>query len=104
MRAVARRAHALFVRRRRLLQNQHPPAAVDGALARLSAQGLLDDASFARDFAGAKAARGRGPSRLIRDLLSQGVERRVAEEAVRTALPADGLDPDPAARARPANG
>ena len=99
LRALARRAHARFDLRRRLLQKQHPPAAVDGALARLSAQGLLDDASFARDYAGAKAGRGRGPSRLIRDLLSQGVERRVAEEAVRTALADDGVDPDAAVRA-----
>jgi regulatory protein len=99
LRALARRAHARFDLRRRLLQKQHPPAAVDGALARLADQGLLDDASFARDYAGAKAARGRGPARLVRDLLSQGVERRVAEEAVRTALADDGVDPDAAVRA-----
>jgi len=99
LRALARRAHARFDLRRRLLQKQHPPAAVDGALERLSAQGLLDDASFARDYAASKAARGRGPSRLIGDLLSQGVERRVAEEAVRTALADEGVDPDAVVRA-----
>jgi regulatory protein len=99
LRALARRAHARFDLRRRLLQKQHPPAAVDGALARLAAQGLLDDASFARDYAGAKAARGRGPARLIRDLLSQGVERRMAEDAVRSALADDGVDPEAAVRA-----
>src|SRR6266571_1339294 len=65
LRALARRAHARFDLRRRLLQKQHPPAAVDGALARLAALGLLDDARFARDYAGAKATRGggRGPTR-----------------------------------------
>lgn len=99
LRALARRAHARFDLRRRLLQKQHPPAAVDGALERLSAQGLLNDASFARDYATTKAPRGRGPSRLIKDLLSQGVERRLAEEAVRTALADEGVDPDAAARA-----
>jgi len=99
LRALARRAHARFDLRRRLLQKQHPPAAVDGALARLAAQGLLDDASFARDYAGAQAARGRGPARLIRDLLSQGVERRMAEDAVRTALADHGVDPEAAVRA-----
>jgi len=99
LRALARRAHARFDLRRRLLQKQHPPAAVDGALERLAGQGLLDDASFARDYAGTKAARGRGPMRLVRDLLSQGVERRVAEEAVRTALADDGVDPDAVVRA-----
>jgi len=99
LRALARRAHARFDLRRRLLQKQHPPGAVDGALDRLAAQGLLDDASFARDYAGAKATRGRGPARLIRDLQSQGVERRVAEDAVRTALADDGVDPDAVVRA-----
>jgi regulatory protein len=99
LRALARRAHARFDLRRRLLQKQHPPAAVDGALERLAAQDLLDDASFSRDYAGAKAARGRGPTRLIRDLLSQGVERRVAEDAVRTALADEGVDPDAVVRA-----
>ena len=94
LRALARRAHARFDLRRRLLQKQHPPAAVDGALARLAAHGLLDDARFAQDYAGAKAARGRGPARLVRDLLAQGVERRVAEEGVRAALADDGVDPE----------
>jgi regulatory protein len=101
LRALARRAHARFDLRRRLLQKQHPPAAVDGALDRLAASGLLDDARFARDYAGAKATRGggRGPARLVRDLLSQGVPRGVAEEAVRIALADEGVDPAAALRA-----
>jgi regulatory protein len=101
LRALARRAHARHDLRRRLLQKQHPPAAVDGALARLAAQGLLDDTRFARDYAGAKATRGggRGSARLIRDLLAQGVERRVVEEAVRAALADAGVDESTAVRA-----
>jgi regulatory protein len=99
LRALARRAHARFDLRRRLLQKQHPPAAVDGALERLVQQDLLDDARFARDYASAKASRGRGPSRLVRDLLSQGVERRIAEGAVRTALADDDVDPEAVVRA-----
>ena len=93
LRAVARRAHARFDLRRRLLQKQHPVAAVEAALDRLTAAGLLDDARFARDYASAKVSRGRGPARLIRDLQAQGVERRVAEEAVRRSLAAEGVDP-----------
>jgi regulatory protein len=99
LRAVARRAHARFDLRRRLLQKQHPAAAVDGALDRLSAAGLLDDARFALDYAAAKARRGRGPARLVRDLQSQGVDRRLAEDAVRTSLAAEGVDPAEAVRA-----
>ncbi len=99
LRALARRAHARHDLRRRLLQKQHPPPAVDEALARLEATGLLDDARFAIDYAAAKARRGRGPARLIGDLLAQGVERRVAENAVRTSLAAEGVDPAEAVRA-----
>ncbi|MFN2571676.1 MAG: regulatory protein RecX [Gemmatimonadales bacterium] len=99
LRALARRAHARFDLRRRLLQKQHPPAAIDGALQRLEASGLLDDARYAVDYAAAKARWGRGPARLVRDLQTQGVDRRVAEEAVRTSLEAEGLDPAEAVRA-----
>ena len=93
LRAVARRAHARFDLRRRLVQKQHPPAAVDGALDRLSAAGLLDDARFAAEYASVKAGRGRGPARLVRDLQAQGVDRRIAEDAVRSSLAAEGVDP-----------
>jgi len=99
LRALARRAHARFDLRRRLLQKQHPPAAIDVALERLLSAGLLDDARFAVDYAAAKACRGRGPARLIRDLVAQGVDRRVAEQAVRTSLAAEGVDPAHAVRA-----
>ena len=99
LRAIARRAHARVDLRRRLLQKQHPAAAVDPALDRLSAAGLLNDVQFAVDYAAAKARRGRGPARLVRDLQAQGVERRVAEEAVRTSLAAEGVDPAEAVRA-----
>jgi regulatory protein len=102
LRALARRAHARVDLRRRLLQKQHPPAAVDGALDRLAAYDLLDDARFAADYAAAKAARGRGQTRLVKDLLAQGVERRLAEDAVRVALAAlaaEGVDPARAVRA-----
>jgi regulatory protein len=99
MRALARRAHARHDLRRRLLQKQHPPAAVDAALERLAALRLLDDAQFAVDYARQKSQRGRGAARLLRDLLAQGVERRVAEDAMRTALAAEGVDPTDAVRA-----
>ena len=99
LRALARRAHARFDLRRRLLQRQHPAAAVEGALDRLSAAGLLDDLRFAIDYAAAKARRGRGPARLVRDLQAQGIERRVAEDAVRSSLASEGVDPADAVRA-----
>jgi regulatory protein len=98
VRAQARRAHARGDLARRLVRKQHPSAAVDLALARLVAQGLLDDDRFARDYAASRATRGRGPARLLRDLLSQGVDRRLAEAAVRQALADEGVDPAVAVR------
>lgn len=99
LRALNRRAHARLDLRRRLLQKQHPAAAVDAVLERLHATGLIDDTRFAFDYAAAKARRGRGPARLIRDLQAQGVERRVAEDAVRRSLAAEGVDPEAKVRA-----
>ncbi|MGH7568157.1 MAG: regulatory protein RecX [Gemmatimonadales bacterium] len=98
LRALARRAHARQDLRRRLVQKQHPPPAVDRALARLAAQGLLDDRRFAREYAAARAARGRGPHRIVSDLLAQGVDRRTAETAVAAAPALEGVDPEQAAR------
>ena len=97
LRKLALRAHARGDLRRRLLQKQHPPAAVDAALDRLTSRGLLDDARFAADYALTRAGRGRGPARLIGDLLRQGVDRRVAEAAVQQALATEGIDPAQAA-------
>lgn len=99
LRAVARRGHARLDLRRRLLQKQHPPNAVEGALERLASQGLIDDAQFAAEYARQKSQRGRGAARLVRDLQAQGVERRVAEDAVAATLAAEGVDPTHAVRA-----
>ena len=98
VRLLATRSRSRADLRRRLVQKQHPPAAADGALARLEARGLLEDRRFAREYAASHALR-RGPARLLRDLLAQGVERGTAEEAVRAALADEGVDPLSAARA-----
>jgi regulatory protein len=99
LRALARRAHARRDLQRRLAKKQHPPRAVEAALERLAARGLLDDRRFAEQYAAVRAARGRGPGRLLQDLLAQGVERRTAEDAVRRALDEEGIDPGQEARA-----
>jgi regulatory protein len=75
-----------------LLQKQHPPEAVDEALARLEARGLLDDRRFAAEYAARRAAAGRGAQRLVTDLLAQGVDRGVAQTAVTEALAQEGVD------------
>jgi regulatory protein len=98
VRSEARRAHARRDLRRRLIQKQHPPAAVEAALDRLAAQGLLDDDRFALAYAAARLRRGRGPARILRDLQAQGVERRMAEAAVAQATVEEGVEPEREAR------
>jgi regulatory protein len=92
IRAQARRPHAQQDLRRRLILKQHPPAAVDVALQRLDARGLIDDRRFAEHYVATRAARGRGPARLLRDLLRLGLDHPIAEAAVRVSLNAEGID------------
>lgn len=96
---LARRGYARLDLRRRLLKKRHPPGAVDEALERLEAQGLIDDAVLAAQYASARLARGWGPARIVGDLLTQGVDRGVAERAARRAVAAEGIDTEAEARA-----
>jgi regulatory protein len=83
LRALERRGFAEVELRRRLRQKGHPPAAVDYVIERARGAGLVDDAQFALRFVESRAARGRGPARLRRDLLALGVDLRHIEAALR---------------------
>ena len=76
---------------RRLQRKGHPRGAVDVALERLLRLGLLDDEAYARNYVQTRAARGRGPSRLTRDLLSMGVQRSLIDTALAAEWP-EGSD------------
>lgn len=82
LRSLELRSYARADLGRRLLRKAHPRPAVEAALERAAGLGLLDDAAFARNFVQSRAARGRGPSRLIRDLLAMGVERFLIDRAL----------------------
>jgi len=99
LRVLARRGHARLDLGRKLMKKQHPPEAVEAALRRLEARGLIDDRRFAEQYAAVRAARGRGPARLVQDLRAQGVDVRIAEESVRRALEEEGFTPEIEARA-----
>jgi len=99
LRTLTRRAHARLDLGRKLIKKQHPPEAVEAALQRLEARGLIDDRRFAEQYATVRAARGQGPARLVKDLRAQGVDPRVAEESVRRALEDEGFTPEIEARA-----
>jgi regulatory protein len=89
LRALELRSYARADLGRRLRRKGHPQEAVDAALERAAEVGLLDDTGFARNYVQTRAARGRGPSRLTRDLLSMGVERSVIDRAVAAEWPED---------------
>jgi regulatory protein len=76
---------------RRLQRKGHPRAAVDVALERLLTMGLLNDEAYARNYVQTRATRGRGPSRLVRDLLTMGVQRSLIDRAVASEWP-EGSD------------
>ena len=82
LRALERRSFARAELGRRLVRKGHRPAAVEHALERAEAVGLIDDAAFARSFVETRSTRGRGPARLLRDLLAMGVERRLIDAAI----------------------
>lgn len=82
LRALERRPYASADLGRRLARKGHPADAVRAALDRATAAGLLNDAQFAANYVQTRAARGRGPSRLTRDLLAMGVPRNVIDRAV----------------------
>jgi regulatory protein len=87
LRALERRSYARADLGRRLVRKGHPRAAVESALENAAGLGLLNDAVFARDYVQSRAARGRGPSRLTRDLMAMGVDRVDIEQALATEWP-----------------
>jgi regulatory protein len=96
LRALEVRSYARADLGRRLVRKGHQRDAVETALERAAGLGLLDDAAYARTYVQTRSARGRGPSRLKRDLLSMGVEGGTIDEAIaaewtddtdRTAMP-----------------
>jgi regulatory protein len=91
LRALEIRSFAQGDLARRLVRKGHPRPAVEAALQRVHELGLLDDASYARTYVQTRAARGRGPLRLTRDLLSLGVERSLINRALEAEWP-EGSD------------
>ncbi len=91
LRSLELRSYARADLGRRLIRKGHSRAAVEAALERAAGLGLLDDAAFARAYVESRAARGRGPSRLVRDLLVMGVERSLIDRALAAQWP-EGSD------------
>jgi regulatory protein len=82
LRALEIRSYARGDLTRRMVRKGHQRQAVEAALERAARFGLLDDAAFAQSYVQSRSARGRGPARLLRDLLSMGVERGLIDRAI----------------------
>lgn len=91
LRCLELRSYARSDLGRRLLRKGHARQAVETALDRATDLGLLDDAAYARGYVRTRAARGRGPSRLTRDLLAMGVQRSLIDRALAAEWP-EGSD------------
>src|SRR6185436_13926239 len=91
---LAFRARSVSELRRQLLRKEEPPAQVEAAITRLLEQGLLNDATFARNFARVKLT-GPGASRyrIVQELGRKGIAKPIAEEALDALRESDGLDP-----------
>jgi regulatory protein len=91
LRALEGRSYARADLVRRLIRKGHPRAAVQAATERAAGLGLLDDTAFALHYVQTRSARGRGPARLVRDLLGMGVERTLINQAIAAEWP-EGSD------------
>jgi len=93
LRMLERRAHSRRELARKLTHRGHADAAVAAAIGRLERLRLLDDARFAEQYVVARAARGRGPARLRRDLEGLGVPTPVIDRAMGQLGADPALDP-----------
>ncbi len=92
-RLLGHRARSREELRRRLLAKEHDEAAVGDALERLAADGLLDDAAFARGYAADKRRLGGwGEERIRRGLRELGVAPHDIDDALGGAGEDDELD------------
>jgi regulatory protein len=82
-RLLGHRARSREELRRRLLAKEHDEHAVEDALERLAADGLLDDAAFARSYVADKRQLASwGVERIRRGLRELGVDSMVIDEAL----------------------
>lgn len=93
MRMLAFRSRASGELKRGLAQKGERGPEVDAALARLLNAGVLNDETFARQFARGRLGSGAvGRSRVVRELVGRGLARASAEGAVREVVDDEGVN------------
>ena len=87
------RARGVAELRRLLIRKGEPEADVDAAIERLRANGLLDDANFARQLARSKAlGAGLSRRRIAQELAKRRVDRAVSSEAIDDVFESEEVD------------
>ena len=78
---------------RKLIQREYEAADADEAIRRLVANGLLDDAKYAEQYARSKlATTGASKRRLLQDLFRKGIKPEVANEAIDAVIDQENID------------
>ena len=90
---LAFRARSQRDLRRQLIRKGEPEEHVDAAIARLAANGFIDDAGFARQLARSRVlGPGHSRRRLQAELFRKGVDRGVADEAISEVMDDESID------------
>ncbi len=90
---LAFRARSSAELARTLVRKGEDKSMVDRAIARLQAQGLLDDAAFARSFTRARVVGAQQSRRRVQqELARRGVARAVADDAIATVFEEEEVD------------
>jgi len=78
---------------RKLIQREYPAADAEDAIRRLVANGLLDDAKYAEQYARSKMAiTGTSRRRLQQDLFRKGIKPEIANEAIDSVIEQENID------------
>jgi regulatory protein len=90
---LAARPYATRALQRKLIQKEYSAADVDDAIRRLVANGLLDDAKYAEQYARSKIlASGASKRRLTQDLYRKGIKGDVAAAAIDNVVADEEID------------
>lgn len=91
---LAARPYSTQSLRRKLVQKDYAREDVDGTIDRLTANGLLDDARYAEQFARTKIlSTGASKRRLQQELYRKGIKGDTATTAIAAVIEAEEIDP-----------
>ena len=90
---LAARPYATRALQRKLIQKEYSAADADDAIRRLVANGLLDDAKYAEQYARSKMlATGASRRRLTQDLYRKGIKSEIAASAIDAVVEDEAID------------